>query len=365
MARLDNDPRALCLLFAAMSLVFGAIQFAVAAQEPQFIPEAPTPSHSGTEFYHDFRNKKSLDGNFTLYGADAASRVKSEPEGLRITLPGKAKSPDGLGVITRIPVKGNFEITLGYEILQMDKPKDLWGNGFELYIETDTPTKESMGLNRIIRPNGNDVYFSSRMRTNLQGGHERIERGTDIPAAGKSGQLRITRHGSKTVMSATENGSKEGQVLYRYDLGTEDLAMIRLAAIPGNTAFVVDLRLFDLRVKELPSGAPVDSGVNPSIKVADISEAPPRTALWLSVVLIAVALVTVSLWLFLRKARRNSEEEKTSTPAVELTQEVKSETAPGPIAFQCPGCGKKLKTKAELTGKKIKCPECGNALVVP
>ncbi len=54
-----------------------------------------------------------------------------------------------------------------------------------------------------------------------------------------------------------------------------------------------------------------------------------------------------------------------SAAAVDLRQEVESETAPGPIAFQCPGCGKKLKTKAELAGKKIKCPECGNAVVVP
>ncbi len=255
-----------------MSLVFGAIPLTLAAQEPQGIHEPPNPSPSGTEIYHDFRNQKSLDGNFKLYGADAANRVKSEPEGLRITLPGKTKSPDGLGVIARIPVKGNFEITLGYEILQMDKPKDLWGNGFELYIETKTPTKESMGLNRIMRPTGADVYFSSRMRTNVQGGHERIERGTDIPAAGKSGQLRITRDGSKTVMSATENGGAEAQVLYRYDLGTEDIALIRLAAIPGNTAFVVDLRLIDLRVKELSNAASVDPGINPTVKVADKSE---------------------------------------------------------------------------------------------
>jgi DNA-directed RNA polymerase subunit RPC12/RpoP len=363
-ARLENGPRPLCF-FAAMSLVFAAIPFALAAQEPQGIPDAPNPSPSGTEFYHDFRNKKSLDGNFKLYGADAANRVKSEPEGLRITLPGKAKSPDGLGVISRLPVKGNFEITLGYEIVQMDKPKDLWGNGFELYIETDTPTKESMGLNRIIRPTGADVYFSSRMRTNLQGGHERVERGTDIPAAGKAGQLRITRHGPKTVLSAIENGSKEGQVLYRYDLGTEDIAMIRLAAIPGNTPFVVDLRLIDLLIKELPDVAPIDPGV----KVVDKSAAPPRTALWLAVVLIAVALVAISLWLLLRRARGNSEEKKlteqASTPAVEVRQKVKPATAPGPLAFQCLGCGKQLKTKAELAGKKIKCPECGNAVAVP
>ncbi len=288
-------------------LFLAAIQFTVAGQEPKIIPDPPKPSNSGTDFYHDFRNKKSLDGNFRLYGADAANRVKSEPEGLRITLPGNAKSPDGLGVICRTPVKGNFEITLGYEILQIAKPKDLWGNGFELYIETDTPTKESVALNRIVRPSGADVYFSGRMRTNAKGGHERTERGNDIPAKGNAGQLRISRNGSITVMSAAEQGSEESQTLYRYDLGTEDVASIRLAAIPGNTPFVVDLRLIDLRARELPNiAAPVD----PSVKFVDKSKAPPRTALWLSLLLIAVVTVITGLWLWMRKSRGKSKEEK-------------------------------------------------------
>ena len=35
------------------------------------------------------------------------------------------------------------------------------------------------------------------------------------------------------------------------------------------------------------------------------------------------------------------------------------------IGVQCPGCDKKLKTKDELAGKRVKCPSCGQAIVIP
>src|SRR4051812_16654510 len=35
------------------------------------------------------------------------------------------------------------------------------------------------------------------------------------------------------------------------------------------------------------------------------------------------------------------------------------------ISFSCISCQKKLAVKDELAGKKVKCPGCGNAVVVP
>jgi hypothetical protein len=35
------------------------------------------------------------------------------------------------------------------------------------------------------------------------------------------------------------------------------------------------------------------------------------------------------------------------------------------ISVQCPGCGKKLKAKDELAGKRIRCPACGKAFAHP
>jgi predicted RNA-binding Zn-ribbon protein involved in translation (DUF1610 family) len=35
------------------------------------------------------------------------------------------------------------------------------------------------------------------------------------------------------------------------------------------------------------------------------------------------------------------------------------------VAFACSGCGKRLKARAQLASKAIKCPQCGAAQVVP
>src|SRR5206468_10781389 len=35
------------------------------------------------------------------------------------------------------------------------------------------------------------------------------------------------------------------------------------------------------------------------------------------------------------------------------------------INLQCPGCKKNLKTKDDLVGKRVKCPGCGQLIMVP
>jgi serine/threonine protein kinase len=39
--------------------------------------------------------------------------------------------------------------------------------------------------------------------------------------------------------------------------------------------------------------------------------------------------------------------------------------APASVSFPCSGCGKRLKARAELARKKVKCPQCGRAVLVP
>src|SRR5207248_435381 len=39
-------------------------------------------------------------------------------------------------------------------------------------------------------------------------------------------------------------------------------------------------------------------------------------------------------------------------------------TAPG-ISFACPGCAQNLKARAELAGRRVKCPRCGHAALAP
>jgi hypothetical protein len=72
-----------------------------------------------TEYHHSFKGEAPNPADFEKMGPDSAECVKFEPDGLRITLPaGVAGSRPGTGVVTGFGVHGDFEITIGYEILQ-------------------------------------------------------------------------------------------------------------------------------------------------------------------------------------------------------------------------------------------------------
>ena len=58
--------------------------------------------------------------------AAAAESIKSEPEGLRITLAANRRTAEPVGLATTFPIKGNFEITVRYSLLTADQPQAGW-----------------------------------------------------------------------------------------------------------------------------------------------------------------------------------------------------------------------------------------------
>ena len=66
-------------------------------------------------------NEKGVEG-LAVYGPEASACVKFEPTGLRIALPaGYPKPRSGTGVVTDFGLRGDFEITASFDILQEPK----------------------------------------------------------------------------------------------------------------------------------------------------------------------------------------------------------------------------------------------------
>ena len=89
-----------------------------------------------------------------------------------------------------------------------------------------------------------------------------------------------------------------------------------------------------------------------------------RSNLWLILAgvvgVFLVALIAgggILLMVMKRRPAPSSEE------PLEADEEVIEPAAP--ILVACPGCKKRLKVKAALAGKKLKCPGCGKAVAVP
>jgi hypothetical protein len=279
--------------------------------------------------------------------------MRPEDGGWRITLPAERGSPDRVGLELEAPIKGDFEVTAGYELLRADQPSTGYGVGFELFVETATPTQEALGLYRVARVKQGNVYMVSR---NGDEGGTRTHRQKYIPTTATSGRLRVTRAGRQATLWAAEGAAEDFVELCAYDLGPEDVDKLWLTAFTGHAPYAVDLRLVDLKVR---------SGGDLAVRAADSlpAAAPPKPGQkgWLTaagvVGLVVLSPLLLAVWLSARRRRRtaNAAPDAPAKP-----------TPPAPaVSFPCPACGKPLKVKAALAGKKFRCPHCGEAVPAP
>jgi DNA-directed RNA polymerase subunit RPC12/RpoP len=101
----------------------------------------------------------------------------------------------------------------------------------------------------------------------------------------------------------------------------------------------------------------------------DMDESPKAKAnRWLvaaeilGLVFLIALVIGSGLWLYVRQSRLAQQ-----TPARAAIEDPHTElgSAAPPVSFACSVCGKNLRAKAELAGKKIKCLQCGQAVLVP
>src|SRR5262249_51350326 len=149
-------------------------------------------------------------------GTDGNEVIEQEEKGLRIKLTPARTRKDPAGVVLVSAVKGNFEITAGYELLQAEQPNAGNGVGFELYVMLETPGQDALGLCRAKRRDGGDVYVCNHMLN--RDGRRRYD--TKFPpASGKSGRLRVSRQGGEVTFWAAEGPAGEFRELCRWDVG--------------------------------------------------------------------------------------------------------------------------------------------------
>src|SRR5262249_55698956 len=126
------------------------------------------------------------------------------------------------------------------------------------------------------------------------------------------------------------------------EVGDEDVETLRLIGFSGWGPVAVDVRFTDLLIGADRIGAPGE----------DEAAARPfaLSKTWLAAALFAGRLISVgvSVWLF--APRRG-----TGQPA----------QAEQPDTFGCPACGGRLRARAALAGKRVKCPRCAQAVLVP
>jgi len=307
----------------------------------------PSPQPPSTEVYQDFRGSRRPLPPFELMGPAADLVSRPEEEGWRITLAADRPNTDVVGLALTTPIKGDFEITAGYEILQVDRPTSKFGAGFHIHIETQTPTKEAAEFLRLLGRNQRDLYTCSR-RTILAGKNPWTHQ--HISTTSKSGELRLTRTGTELTFWASEEGAHNFQELCRRDLGSEDVNVAWVAAYTGRAPSGVDIRIMDLKVRS---------------NILPLAATPPEIRrVWfvLATLFVLLFLSPLGVWLCVRQ-RRLAGKIPARIPVND--QSANPEAASSSISLACSGCGRNLKARADLAGKKVKCPRCGKAVAVP
>jgi DNA-directed RNA polymerase subunit RPC12/RpoP len=238
---------------------------------------------------------------------------------------------------------------MAFELLQAEAPPTGFGVGVLLVVRRWSPPGRVASICRLVRAQGRQLVMWDRSLKELDPtGKPRMEAGT-APCTEKVARLRLKR--TKTILHYLWAPGTRGdnfEEFHQCEFGNEDIESIVIAGTTGRKPCDLDLRITELRIR--------------GTQAAMLTLVPQKGA-WK--VLLALGLggaIPVGTWLAWRQSRRpRKRPSESSVPA----QPANPDRAVAALSFVCPDCGKSLKAKRELAGKKVKCPQCSHAVLVP
>jgi hypothetical protein len=285
----------LLVLLLLVTLGPGLLLFRLAAGRQE-------PAEESKDLVYDFRKPfESLPG-LTLIGPGAEEVVQTDAEGLRITLPEGRQDCRSVGIARDSPIRGDFDIDLGFEVLAVGKDIPNPAAGLQMRLSFESPASVWFALSRFrnrYAPQPADLFgvvghdgetFAGYDITILPDDREKPH-GIDVRARESRGRLKLKRTGSTLEFWVSDGGSPYQQI--RSDeVGTKDVQTLELFGFSGWAPVAVDVRFTDL--------------VLTADQLTDVS--PGRvewSKAWLALSLLAGLIVTVSLgaWLLMRRSR--------------------------------------------------------------
>jgi Protein of unknown function (DUF1583) C domain len=199
------------------------------------------------EFRHDFRGGQLPQVVFRFVGRQPAQHIKVVAEGLRIALPAAQQSFPPTGISPKFTVAGDFEITVRYQILKLDKPESGYGSGVSIFVQTLSEGKEAATLGFFIRRSGDLVYAANHHSG--QGTKRHHVQSVPASETARSGRLRLTRSGTALRYAVAQGNGEEFTQLREVALGSEPLARLRIAADPGGAKSALEVVLNELVIR--------------------------------------------------------------------------------------------------------------------
>jgi serine/threonine protein kinase len=307
----------------------------------------PDPGTEYHEYHVPLRGRPDNLSGMNLVGPNSDECVRFEPTGLRINLSAGFPTPRQVGLSTGIALKGDFEITVSFEILEESAPERAGSGGdatpLMLWLYRTTGDRCIASIARRLGVTAGPQFSALATRFEPAVG-KMVPTGTAIPAEAKTGRLRLVRSGGELSYYVSEGASTEFGSLATFTIGTENLDDLRLIGSTLDSRASLDARFTDLHVRmgsKSPAGVEVAYSVSKGWLAAGVVIGLGLT--------LSVALCT---WVYARR-RRLVHDHPSREPAVSV------------LSFPCAACGTKLKVKADLAGRSAKCPHCGQAIQIP
>jgi serine/threonine-protein kinase len=339
--RLFPGSRMLALVLVA------AVLFGVQALLFQAAPAHDPPPAAKKTFHHDFRTADFDPQVLVPFGPG----VEWDGKGLRIALEPGRDGRHNTGIDTAFTVRGDFEITTGYEILRAERPTMGYGVGVGLYAPIDPDTQNAVSLSRRLMPDGTARFISNRMTPDNGKINFRVK---TMPSGSTVGKLRLERVGPVLRTFVADGADAPFVQIDELEFDTADLRFVRVEGDNGASQAGFDIRLSDLDIRS--TDLPTQSGAEPG---AEASSGGRRWSAAAGLIVLLIALTALGVRLVVR--RRSRAAGRTPVPSTEE----KPPTAAPIVAFGCPACGHNLKARVELAGKKGRCPRCGGMVLVP
>ncbi len=285
-------------------------------------------------FFHDFRGRP-LAGAIRLSGPQVGRFVKTEAEGLRITLPKDRQNLAQVGFAIDRQVRGDFEVTATFEIVQVEEPRAGYGAGVILGVD------DRARVGRLVRPQGEQLILWDFWP--VVDGVRKME-GNALPCIATSGRMRLKRTGAILHFQWSPGTSGEDfEEIHQIDYGAEDTKFFTCVAESSGQKCAVDIRVVDFQIRSVSANAPIYQ--------------------WVAAGVAAIGVAGGGLlgWRTLKPKRAQPRPE---TQGSVVAAERPAAVAPTEnVARQCPNCQKRLKVPAGVVGKKVKCPGCASAFV--
>ena len=225
----------------------------VLAGEKAFNPLVQTPRswYFDEPFQYDLRRGVADQPALVPTGSGASEALRTDGQGLRITLDANRPQMDPVGVRTRFGVRGDFDITATCQVGKMDRPTKGIGAGARLYLRFDSPDRK-VSLSRVVRVKEGDSFLAYHVHTPRGGKQQDTFRVSEAKSAGA--RLRLVRTGTALSFQVAEDAG-DFLELQSVDVGRGDVLDVWLTATTGGDRCAVDVRWGELRIEaaQLPS----------------------------------------------------------------------------------------------------------------